>query len=199
MQNIQKRKIIYWSKKEESLFNDFIKREKNMLYDNFYQNLKSQTSKKKSKGFFRKMSIYIGSRNPNQCKSKFQKSERRVFVTKLKISVIDYEFFLKKRKIKSENHRKKIQKVSKNLKYSKIKKKKQEVKKEIKIETDVFNENINYFTEKTSKNSFSGTLEDEDFKEIFFENDDFINKKKFLVKNINTNIDWILRGFSDFK
>lgn len=191
----QKQKIRYWTKKEGELFDDFVKREKTMLCDNFYRNLKSQTSKKKSKGFFRKMSIFIGTRNPNQCKSKFQKLERYVFITKLDIAKVDYEMYLKKRKLKTIHNKKITKKVHK----LKIKKKKEKKIKKVEIiyfEQEVkkiFPDELNLLDEKNSKNFLNGTLENDEFKDIFFENDDFV-KKKYTVQNINSKIDCILKG-----
>lgn len=94
-----------WSDDEVSLLKEFIIEQKSDLIKNFYMNILSgDFGYRKMSKFFPEMSKKIG-RNPDQCKSKFQKFEEKIYIDYLNINPNHFKVFiyLRTKKIKLKN------------------------------------------------------------------------------------------------
>jgi hypothetical protein len=97
-----------WMEDEIKCFERFILEHREMLETNFNENKSSSNSKKKSKGFFKKMSFKIRSKDASQCKSRFQKQEKHIYVSLLEFNLDTYEEMLKNRKKRSGRIQRKL-------------------------------------------------------------------------------------------
>ena len=91
-----------WSPRELDLLESYIKEKTDCLKNNIYQNiLIGKLQYRKNPRFFIKMSQTIG-RSPEQCKSKFQKYEEKIYLIHLGVPKKHYEVFLHLRERKKQ-------------------------------------------------------------------------------------------------
>lgn len=96
-----------WTDIEIAGLEKFIISNKFKLENLFYQNIiAGKLSQRKSPGFFNDMSLAVN-RSPDQCKSKFQKFERKIYRDFLKLPEDHYRVFIHIRKKKSHQNKKK--------------------------------------------------------------------------------------------
>lgn len=89
-----------WTNDEIAILKNFIISKKNILETLFYQNIiAGKLSERKMPGFFNEMSEAVN-RSADQCKSKFQKFERKIYREFLKLPEDHYRVFVYIRKKK---------------------------------------------------------------------------------------------------
>jgi hypothetical protein len=108
----QKKTIVKWNHHELAKLETFIKQNSKSFYQHFYKNILNPIHQvRKEPRIFIRMEEFVG-KTTKQCKSKFQKYDRTIYLDHLNIPIDHYQVFLhiqnKKRrncqlKIKSKN------------------------------------------------------------------------------------------------
>lgn len=92
-----------WNKTNTQNLIKFIQANELILVENFYNNIKKGVHVfRKPFGFFIQMSKFVN-KSPQQCKSKFQKLEKKIYIKFLDIPQIHYNLYLLLRKQKHSN------------------------------------------------------------------------------------------------
>ena len=95
-------KITRWTEDEEIRLVEYCKKNIFKIKIWLKKNISAQKSKRIENGFFKKMSEFVKTKMVKQCKSKFQKYEKKIIREYLKLSELYSKYILEKKKKKKK-------------------------------------------------------------------------------------------------